>query len=783
MGSSCIVARRIPVQSNAARFHPRITCCAYQSVVFEKLRSRPRPNTSRGFRLNQHYHVFASCSSGFGVFYPESLRDRRSFSTAPAPEDDSLPLFERGIAVRRDGIRNIAVIAHVDHGKTTLVDKLLLASGRGDDLDGGVTSPESLNRLMDSGELEQERGITITSKVTRLAMNNTIINCVDTPGHADFAGEVDRILSMVDGVLLVVDAAEGPMTQTKYVLSRALALGLRPIVVLNKCDRPDASVALETGKTESDIFDLFDNLQATDEQMDYLTLFASARHNWVTTDVQHALQLAAASQKGEVSSKENSMSILLEAVIQHIPAASARLYDTPAPDSDDTPIQEAETFANDRFSLAAVSVGYDQYLGRTCMGRVDSGSVRVGDAVTFLSRTGSAASASGAPTVSSEITGMFIFKGIERIPFQHYTSSSDVPAAYAGDIITLTGVPDTIKVGDTLTSKSNPVPLPIDTPPLAPPTLAMDFGANNGPLAGKEGTLLSSSKIRDRLYAETDNNVTLQVVNSVSDSEKTVVYARGELQLGILAEQMRREGYEMIISPPRILTSTCPDTGKELEPFEEVIVDVDAEYAGTVVSILTGDRKGVLMEMNESSRDEKTRLKFEAPSRALLGFSSEIATLTKGSAAVHSLYIEDRDYAGGMVSGASKGKLVSNDNGKATLYALSALTARGELFVAPGDEVYSGMVIGENSKMGDMEVNPVRAKEKTNMRTHSKDEKVYLPPPKRRTIEELIGYMESDEIIEVTPQNVRLRKELLDSGARERAARSNAKAQRAALKK
>ena len=369
----------------------------------------------------------------------------------------------------------------------------------------------------------------------------------------------------------------------------------------------------------------------------------------------------------------------------------------------------------------------------------------------------------------SKVSGLFVFKGIDRVPLAGGT-------AQAGDIVTIAGVPHCMQVGDTLTSVDHPVDVPLDTPPLAPPTLSMDFSANNGALAGREGTKVASSQVRDRLVAETDNNVTLRVASlEGSGGDTTIVQARGELQLGILVEQMRREGFEMILAPPKILNQTCPDTGNILEPFEEVTVDVDAEHAGTVVSALTGDRKGIVLEMNEGS-DGRNRLVFEVPSRGLLGFSSEIATQTKGSAVVTHLFLENRPHVGSLGLGLSKSKLVSNTEGKATAYALASLAARGTLFVEPGDVVYSGMVIGENSRTGpDLEVNPVRAKETTNMRTQNKDEKIVLPPPKRRSVEELIGYMAEDEVIEVTPKSVRLRKLLLDSGERERAARTKAK--------
>jgi len=644
--------------------------------------------------------------------------------------------------VRRAGVRNVAIIAHVDHGKTTLVDKLLRATS---------SDLGELNRLMDSGELEMERGITITSKVTRMHYNPSasnsngsngdagiIINAVDTPGHSDFAGEVDRILSMVDGVCLLVDAAEGPMTQTKYVLSRSLALGLRPLVVLNKVDRPNAVAKLESGETESDLLDLFDALGACDDQMDYPTLYGSARDGWMTDNLETAYKIA----NGKMEpNDETGMQVLLNAILNHVPEPAIRQYPT-----DEQP-----------FALAAVTVGRDTYMGRTCTGRIVSGSIGLNDKVKVLPRDGGEARAE-----ETTLGGIFVNRGISRTPLEE-------GRAFAGDIVTIVGVPDHMAVGDTLTTVDAPIDEAILTPPLAPPTLSMEFGANTGPLSGTEGTIVTSSKVRERLYQETDNNVTLSTELSDTDSEKTVVLARGELQLGILAEQMRREGFELMISPPRILTKMCPVTNKKLEPFEEVIVDVDSDYSGTVVSSLTGNRKGILMEMTENS-DGKTRLLFEAPSRGLLGFSSEIASATKGTAVVNHCFLEDRPYAGPLGLDSARSKIVSSAQGKATTFALANLAQRGTLFIEPGESVYPGMVIGESAKSRDvdMDVNPTKAKELSNMRTQAKDEKLTMPPPKRMNVEELIGYMAQDEIIEVTPLSVRLRKAELDPKVRAR---------------
>ena len=660
--------------------------------------------------------------------------------------------------LRRQGVRNCAIIAHVDHGKTTLVDKLLFSASMAEQ--DGVSSP-AVDRLMDSGDLEKERGITIKSKVTRVSYSNTVLNLVDTPGHSDFAGEVDRILSLVDGSLLLVDALEGPMTQTKYVLGRALAAGLKPIVVLNKCDRPEAISKIDSGETEESIQQLFAHLGASEEQMNYQTFYSSARDGWVTGDPLEALEIA---ETGRIE-ETRGMAPLLDSIIRDIPEPLVQCYDTSKTYKEVS--QPPEVFLADKFSMAAVTVGYDQFLGRLCTGRVNSGSIAVKDAVAFLKQ--SELNEESPISSVAGVTGIFVYKGIHRVELNE--------PAVAGDIVTIAGVPDEIAVGDTLTKKDNPVPAPIPTPPLAPPTLCMEFGANTGPLSGKDGTILSSAKVRERLQYETDNNVTLKAEKSESDPEKTTMYARGELQLGILIEEMRREGFELLISPPKVLTTFDANTKEELEPFEEVTVDVDSEFSGSVVSALTGDRKGTLLEMKENQSGGKSRLIFEVPSRGLLGFSTEVASMTRGSAVVTHLYIEDRPYAGTLGLAMKRGKLVSNASGKASAYALGSLAARGSLFVEPGDEVYSGMVIGESSRGGvDMEVNPVRAKELTNMRTQAKDEKVQLPPATKLSLEELIGYMGEDEQIEVTPKNIRLRKQELDSGARERAARNKAKA-------
>lgn len=687
-------------------------------------------------------------------------------------------------------IRNVAIVAHVDHGKTTIVDELLKCASKSSSSaaatstetngsDNNADENDNSDLVMDCGDLERERGITITSKVTRLNYNDNkrnnddndnnndttsiatkTINVVDTPGHADFAGEVDRILTMIDGVCLIVDAAEGAMAQTKYVLSRALKMNLKPIVVLNKCDKDDAWSRIENGEVEMELLETFDSLGANDEQMEYVTVYASGKAGWATMDIDVAKDLAKG--KGNVSASETTMDVLLEAILDHIPPPIISSHE----ELDDQD-KEQQLQGEQQFALAATTVGYDNFLGRLCTGRIYSGTIQKNDAVVVLPRDYESGTLQ-----SSTITGMFVNRGVNR-------TELDPPIASVGDIVTLAGVPDSMRVGDTLSLKSNHIARPLETPPITPPTLSMEIGANTSPFQGKEGSIVASSRIRDRLHSETDNNVTLSVTKSETDGERSVVHARGELQLGILVEEMRREGYELTVSPPRIITTTCKDTGNKLEPYEEVTIDVDSEYSGTVMNSLTSSRKGLLLHMSDSS-DGKTRMIFEIPSRGLLGFQSEIATATRGTAVVNHLFIENREYVG-HVGGLEKGKLVANDTGKAALYALANIAKRGVLFIKPGDLVYPGMVIGENSKAGDMEVNPVRAKEVSNVRTVNKEEKLYVPPPKQWTIEEFIGYMGDDEVIEVTPKSVRLRKAELDSGARERAARSKKKQMMAAL--
>eukprot|EP00752_Nemacystus_decipiens_P013062 g11552.t1 len=627
------------------------------------------------------------------------------------------------IAVEPEHIRNIAIIAHVDHGKTTLVDKLLQACNT-EGRDGGV------DRLLDNNDLERERGITIMSKVTRLTWGSHVLNVVDTPGHADFGGEVERVLSMVDAVLLVVDATEGPMSQTKFVLTKALAAGLRPMVVLNKVDRDSARLS---GEVENEIFDLFVQLGADDEQMEYSTLYASGKQGWATEDLDEAIEWCK-------TPPEPSMRFLLDHITETVPAP----YDAGA--------------LSQPFAMAVNNIGSDQYLGRLATGKIVSGVVEVGMPVKTLGRLGG-----GEQTGPHKVAELFVTRGVTREPL-------GASSAGAGDIITVAGAD--CSVGDTIACAEEGRENPLPTPGVAPPTLAMVFGVNTSPLGGKDGTHMTASKIKDRLNFETENNVTILVNKVSSDPDKAEVLGRGELQLGILIENMRREGYEFCVSPPRVLT-TEDEEGNTLEPIEEVTVDVDSEYTGVVIDRLTGSRRGVMMEMKDA-HEGKTRLMFEVPSRGLMGFGAEIRQETHGSAVVNSTFVHSAPFMSNL-GGLSPGKLVATTNGKVTAHALATLQERGKLFISTGEEVYSGMVIGENSRPGDMEVNPCKLKKVTNVRSVLADESFKIAPPVKLGTEELIAYMGEDEMLEVTPKAIRLRKTALDANERQRLQRSKKK--------
>ncbi len=599
-------------------------------------------------------------------------------------------------------IRNVAIIAHVDHGKTTLMDKLLEAC---------APSKETLSeRAMDSNEHEKERGITITSKYTRLYHDNHVLHVVDTPGHADFGGEVERILSMVDGVILLVDATEGPMSQTKFVLSKALDANKPAIVVLNKVDR-DGHRAEEV---ENEIFDLFCALSSdNDDLLEYPLLFASAKNGWATETLE------------EIPGK-NGVTPLLEAIVKHIPPPS---------------IDEGDTGA---FALAVNTIQTDNHLGRIVTGKVEHGGIKLGEKIKVLDSEGNQKGG------EEKVTKLFYLEGLQRV---------DVDKAHAGEIVSLAG--SDAGVSDTVCSPG--LSTPVKTIPISPPIISMTFGPNDSPLAGREGNRLTSNMIKDRLHKEIENNVTLQL-QPANDAESINVQGRGELQIGILVETMRREGFEMTVSPPSVLSKRNAD-GKNEEPFEEVTVDVDPDLSGVIIESMS-NRKGTMMEFKDIGA--RTRLVFHAPSRGLMGFRHEVMGATRGSATVNSIFshydvVNAQDF-GGLKSG----KLCSMETGTTTGYALNMVEERGTLFVGAGEEVYEGMVVGESSRGGELDVNPCRAKKLSNVRSTGAEEKVSLSPPRKMTVESIISYMDEDEVLEVTPKSIRLRKKILDSGARAR---------------
>jgi len=600
-------------------------------------------------------------------------------------------------------IRNIAIIAHVDHGKTTLVDKMLSQCG---------SRNEAQERAMDSDQLEQERGITIMAKTTTIEYGGHLVNIVDTPGHGDFGGEVERILSLVDAVVLLVDATEGPMAQTKFVLSKALGKGLKPIVVLNKMDRETARAE----EVETEVFDLFCELDANDEQLSYTTLYASSRDGWVNEDPK---------QRG------GDVVPLFEAILAG-PSPAARC-DPNAP-----------------FSMLVTNLSYDQHFGKVLWGRAYGGAVAPGDKVKSLTCNG------------EKVEELAVLKVLGKDGLKNIV----LEQAGAGHIFGVAGMANT-GVSDTLCALAVEEPLPAD--PIDPPVLKMTFGVNNSPLSGKEGTKLSAMQIQNRLQLEVQNNVALSMTPM---QEVFEVSGRGALQLGILIENMRREGFELSISPPRVIYATS-ETGKKLEPIEELIIDVDHQYTGTLLEKLS-QRKGDLIDVQKGTG--KTRIRFHIPSRALIGLREEINADTHGTAAIHHLFHEFQEFKGALDDG-RKGAMVSSADGVVTAYALKSIESRGVLFIGAGQTAYEGLIIGENAKKQDIDVNPVRAKQLTNFRASSKDENVRLAPPRQMTLESAIGYVREDELIEVTPKNIRLRKAILNAGARQRAARDKRKAE------
>jgi len=602
-------------------------------------------------------------------------------------------------------LRNIAIIAHVDHGKTTLVDELLKQSG------AFREGQQVSERAMDSNDIERERGITILAKATSVEWKGTRINIVDTPGHADFGGEVERILSMVDGVCLLVDAAEGPMPQTKFVLTKALALGLRPIVVLNKVDKPDA----EPDRALNEVFDLFANLGASDEQLDFPHVYASGRSGWADL---------------ELDGPRKDLSALFDLIVRHVPA----------------PAQIAQE--GEPFRMLATTLSADPYLGRILTGRVEAGRIATGTALKALSRDGDRIE-------QFRVTKILAFRGLAQ---------TQIDEAVAGDIVTLAGM-SKATVADTLCALDVDTALPAQ--PIDPPTITVTFGINDSPLAGRDGNKVQSRVIRDRLMKEAEQNVAIKIADTPG-GEAFEVSGRGELQMGVLIENMRREGFELSISRPRVIMRD--EDGQRMEPVEEVIVDVDDEYAGAVIDKLTGERKGDLAEMKPAGVG-KTRIIAHVPSRGLIGYHGQFLTDTRGTGVLNRIFHGWTAHKG-PIQGRRQGVLISMEAGVSVAYALWNLEERGRLFIGPQEQVYVGMIIGEHSRDNDLEVNPLKGKKLTNIRASGTDEAVRLTPHIRMSLEEAIAYIDDDELVEVTPKIIRLRKRHLDPHERKRASRS-----------
>ncbi|MBB3808484.1 translational GTPase TypA [Pseudochelatococcus contaminans] len=600
-------------------------------------------------------------------------------------------------------LRNIAIIAHVDHGKTTLVDKLLQQSG------AFRENQRVAERVMDSGDIEKERGITILAKATSVVWGDTRINIVDTPGHADFGGEVERILNMVDGAIVLVDAAEGPMPQTKFVVSKALKIGLRPIVAVNKVDRPDG----RPQEVINEVFDLFAALDATDEQLDFPILYGSGRDGWM-----------ALTPEGP---KDQGLDPLFNLVLEHVPPAK---------------VEEGG------FRMLGTLLEANPFLGRIITGRISSGTVKPNQAIKVIDREGNLVE-------QGRISKILAFRGIERQPIE---------LGEAGDIVSIAGLTKGT-VADTFCAPE--VNEPILAQPIDPPTVTMSFLVNDSPLAGTEGDKVTSRMIRDRLFREAEGNVTLKIEES-GDKDSFFVSGRGELQLAILIETMRREGFELAVSRPRVVFSRDED-GNLLEPIEEVVIDVDEEFSGSVVQKMS-ERRAEMIEMRPSGGNRQ-RLLFHAPTRGLIGYQSELLTDTRGTAIMNRLFHAYAPYRG-EIPGRRNGVLISNDQGEAVAYALWNLEDRGPMMIEPGWKVYTGMIVGEHNRENDLEVNVLKGKKLTNIRTTSKDEAVRLTPPIRMTLERSLAWIQDDELVEVTPKSIRLRKIHLDPNERKRAERS-----------
>jgi GTP-binding protein len=600
-------------------------------------------------------------------------------------------------------IRNIAIIAHVDHGKTTLVDKMLRQAG------AFRENQVVEERVMDSNPLERERGITILSKNTSVRWRGTKINIVDTPGHADFGGEVERILRMVDGVLLVVDAFDGPMPQTRFVLRKALALGRTPIVVINKIDRPGA----DPRRVHDEVLGLFIELEADDAQLDAPVVYASAREGVATTDL---------------DVRATDLAPLFEAIIRHVPA----------------PPSESSA----AFQMLVSTVDHSPYLGRLAIGRIERGTVRVGETVAMLPFERSL------PAEEGKVTKLYAFEGLDRV---------EVPDATAGEIVALAGI-EGVEIGYTVADLTQPERL--EGIAVEEPTISVDFLVNNSPFAGKEGRFVTSRQLRERLMRELERNVALRVEDTDAPDAWTVS-GRGELHLGILMETMRREGYEFQVSRPRVITRVGVN-GERLEPYEELMIDVPEDLLGAVIEKL-GPRRGEMLEMRQPGQG-LVRLRYRIPARGLFGYRSEFLTDTRGTGIMHHRFLEYGPWAGPL-SGRTRGSLVSMENGTIVAFALANLQERATLFVKPGDPVYEGMIVGESARASDMDVNPTREKKLTNIRTKSADENIQLEPPRELTLEAALEYIEDDELIEVTPRAIRLRKRSLSASERKRQSR------------
>lgn len=600
-------------------------------------------------------------------------------------------------------LRNIAIIAHVDHGKTTLIDRLLSASGSFRD------NQKVAERAMDSNDLERERGITILAKVTSLMWKDTRINIVDTPGHADFGGEVERILNMVDGAVLLVDAAEGPMPQTKFVLQKALKLGLKPIVVINKIDRPDERHV----EVVNEVFDLFAALEATDEQLDFPIIYGSAKHNWMAT---------------KPAGPQDNMDALFDKIVSHF----------------HPPVVEEGPFR-----MLVTTIEANPFLGRVLTGRIRSGAVKANQAIKSLGRDGTVVE-------TGRVSKVLSFRGLERVP---------VEEAFAGDIIAISGL-TTSTVADTLCDPS--VTTPIAAQPIDPPTLTMTFRINDGPLAGKEGDKVQSRVIRERLLREAEGNVALKVTASETETDAFEVAGRGELQLGILIETMRREGFELTVGRPRVVFKT-DENGEKLEPIEEVVIDVDEAFTGVVVQKLS-ERRAEMRDMRPSGHGRQ-RIVFHAPTRGLIGYQSELMGDTKGTAIMNRLFHAYAPHVG-EIPGRHTGALISNSEGEAVAYAIFNLQDRGPMFIEHGTKVYPGMIVGEHTRGNDLELNVIKGKKLSNVRSKGAEEAVVLTPPIKMSLEKALAYVGEDELVEITPKSIRLRKIYLDSNERKRMSRA-----------